>query len=111
MKFPAWYYQTTPDPSYPGIDEPIRELTYLLRNNGWNTTSSCGPEYKGLIIIDLYDEQMGWMSEYGGPVYCLRRFLLHHGYHSFEIEQRDTIANGKVDKRILILSGGKREVE
>jgi hypothetical protein len=24
------------------IEEPVRELVYLLRNNGWNTECSCG---------------------------------------------------------------------
>lgn len=33
---PLWYEDT--------IEEPVRELVYLLRNNGFNTECSCGHE-------------------------------------------------------------------
>lgn len=102
-RYPAWYYQTTPDSGYLGIDEPVRELTYLLRNNGWNTTASCGSEYGGVIVIGLYNEQMGWMSEHGGPVRCLRVFLLSHGYEHFEITHRERQWHGHIVEKILIL--------
>jgi hypothetical protein len=97
--YPEWYYQTTPDPRYPSIDENIRELVYQLRNNGWNTTSSCGHEYEGLIIIELYDEQMGWMHNVGGPVHCLRKFLRSLGYEHFEITHREWTWHGYLVER------------
>ena len=103
MKYPAWYYKTTPDPRYPGIDEKVRGLVYLLRNNGWNTTACCGSEYEGIIIIDLYGEQMGWMLDHGGPVRCLRVFLKSHGYEHFEITYQDWIMYGHAIEQTLIL--------
>jgi len=41
---------------YENIEEPIREIVKLLRNNGFNTTCSCGHEMdiEGNIVID-YD--------------------------------------------------------
>ena len=102
MKYPAWYYQTTPDPHYPGIDEKIRGLVYLLRNNGWNTTA-CGSDYEGVIIISLYGEQMGWMNECGGPARCLRVFLKSHGYEHFEITHREWTWHGYLVEQELIL--------
>ena len=103
QKFPSWYHQTTPDIGYPGIDEGVHELVYLLRNNGWNTSSSCGSEYKGLVIIECYDEQSGWMHEHGGPVNCLRVFLETHGYQHFEIKHIVHNWHGKVVEKILVL--------
>lgn len=102
MKYPVWYYKTTPDPRYPGIDEKIRELVYQLRNNGWNTTA-CGSSYEGVIVIDLYDEQMGWMHDFGGPVHCLRKFLWSLGYEHFEITHREWTWHGHVTEEELVL--------
>ena len=87
-ELPDWYYQTSPDPGYPGIDEKVRKLVYLLRNDGWNTTSSCGHNYEGVIIIDISGEQFGWAQACGGIIYHLRNFLKENGYEHFEITQK-----------------------
>jgi len=52
-RYPQWYYDV--------IEEPVRELVYLLRNNGYNTTNSCGHDMwvqidmDSDIIHDLYN--------------------------------------------------------
>jgi len=42
---------------YEYIEEPIRNLIRLLRNNGFNTISSCGHLPKPYIQIEWYDER------------------------------------------------------
>ena len=70
---------------YSSIDSSIRELVRLLRDNGWNTTASCGHEYEGVIIIACYAEQIGGVKDI---VYHLRNFLKANGYEYFEITRK-----------------------
>ncbi len=98
--YPDWYYQTTPDPKYPGIDENIRELVYLLRNNGWNTVSSCGHEYEGLVIIACYAEQSGRTSDI---LLRLQKFLKDNGYKHFLITRELRQWHGQIIEDILIV--------
>lgn len=60
---------------YSGIEEPLRELVKLLRNNGVNTTSSCGHLPSPYIEIDWFDDRdvtkiynLLVENEYGGFV-------------------------------------------
>jgi len=43
MKYPEWYRKY--------IEEPVRDIVYILRNNGFNTTCSCG--HNMTIEIDM----------------------------------------------------------
>ena len=101
--YPDWYYQTTADPKYPGIDENMRELVYLLRNNGWNTISSCGHEFEGIVVMACYHEQSGGMLDSGGVVFYLRNFLKSHGYEHFEITRKVYQWHGQIVEDVIIL--------
>ena len=85
------------------IDKNIRKLVYLLRENGWNTTQSCGHEYKGIIVIACYEEQTGEMLDRGGVVFCLRDFLNAHGYEHFEITHKVFQWHGHIVEDVIIL--------
>lgn len=100
MKYPDWYYQTSPD--YIGIDEKVLELVYLLRNNGWNTVGSSG-EYEGLVIIACYDEQSGGFIEHGGNLNCLGGFLWEHGYEHWKADEHQVSWHGKLVGRYIVL--------
>ncbi|MGD0571702.1 MAG: hypothetical protein ABSB11_01625 [Sedimentisphaerales bacterium] len=63
---------------YSQIEEPVRELVRLLRNNGFNTFCSCGHN-KPHPCVDM--EWYGFEEE-ARKVYCL---LLENGYNNFEI--------------------------
>lgn len=56
------------------IEEPIRPLVKLLRENGINTTCSCGHEM--YVECEYYGDEL-----YG--LYCL---LFNNGYRKFKIE-------------------------
>lgn len=58
------------------IEEPIRDAVRLLRDNGFNTTCSCGHE----MIIDL--ELGNHMDE----VERIANILVDNGYKGFKIE-------------------------
>ncbi|MGD0598097.1 MAG: hypothetical protein ABSA64_11330 [Sedimentisphaerales bacterium] len=68
-KLKNWYSQ---------IEEPVRELVRLLRNNGFNTTCSCGHS-KPCPCVEM--EWYGFEEE-ARRVYNL---LCENGYNSFEI--------------------------
>jgi len=59
---------------YSCIEEPLKELVYLLRNNGFNTECSCGHE--------LYI-QCQFILE--GEIKRLHDLLFHNGYLNYEI--------------------------
>jgi len=61
---------------YQNIEAPIRELVKLLRNNGFNTTCSCG--HKMTIELDLGNN----MDE----VENLASFLRENNYSGFRID-------------------------
>lgn len=66
MNSDSWYNKN--------IEQPILPLVKLLRNNGVNTTCSCGHE--------MYCE----CEYYGGPLENIFNLLLDHGYKNFKIE-------------------------
>ena len=61
---------------YDNIEEPIRPLVRLLRNNGFNTFCSCGHEM--WVELDLKNDLS--IAE------DLARFLQAHGYKKFKID-------------------------
>lgn len=65
-----------PNSFYANIEAPIRSLVRLLRDNGWNTTCSCG--HGMWVELDLY--------MYMDDLEALRCLLLDHGYHDFTIK-------------------------
>lgn len=104
-KYPDWYYgPTSPEPGYETycLPKKLRGLIYLLRNNGWNTTSS-GESYRGVIIIRPYGEQFGYHQYYGGPADHLRDFLCEHGYKHFEIKHTQFTWHGQIHDDVLAL--------
>jgi len=64
MKYPKWYERLEPG---------IKKVVYLLRNNGFNTVSSCGEEMWVQILGDAEDIKPLW------------DFLVEKGYHDFNI--------------------------
>ena len=42
---------------YDRIEEPVRELVRVLRNNGFNTVCSCGHDLYVQMAWDGYDEE------------------------------------------------------
>ena len=104
-QYADWYYESTDpnDPGYPGIDEKVRGLVHLLRNNGWNTTASCGHEYEGLVIIHCYDEQGGAHIASGGVASGLCKFLWANNYEDFEVVQHKRSDRGKIVEEYLVL--------
>ena len=60
---------------YKQIEEPIRELVQLLRNNGFNTTCSCGHE------MSIQMEWYGFEEEARN----LYNLLGQKGYKNFEL--------------------------
>ena len=68
---------------YRNIEAPIRPLVRLLRDNGWNTTCSCG--HGMWVELDIY----GYMDD----LEHLRNLLIEHGYKDFTIESFMRIMN------------------
>jgi hypothetical protein len=66
------------------IEEPIRDLVRLLRDNGFNTQCSCGHK--------MYVECQYPMEE-AGEMFRLDQLLYNNGYKDYEIsiilERRD----------------------
>lgn len=82
------------------IDRNISKLVHLLRENGWNTTSSCGHEYEGVVIIACYGEQSGGVSDI---VLHLRNFLKANGYKHFEITRKLWQWHGLIVEDVLVV--------
>ena len=61
---------------YDRIEEPIRDLVRILRNNGFNTTCSCGHLPRPYI-------QMDWRNDH--EIKHLYSILVENGYKNFEI--------------------------
>lgn len=57
-----------------GIEEPIRDAVRLLRDNGFNTTCSCG--HKMYIEVDLMNLD---------DIETIATLLLENNYKSFKI--------------------------
>ncbi len=58
------------------IEEPIRSLVKLLRDNGFNTTSSCGHAPKPYV-------QMDWLSD--DDITKLYVLLMGSGFKNFQV--------------------------
>jgi hypothetical protein len=71
------------------IEEPIRDLVKLLRDNGFNTQCSCGHK--------MYVECQYPMGE-GGEMFRLDQLLYNKGYRDYEIsmvlKRRDGYISG-----------------
>jgi len=61
-----WYEQM--------IEEPIKDLVFLLRNNGFNTTCSCGHDMT--VEMEYYS---------GDDIERLHDLLIENGYTKFII--------------------------
>ncbi len=62
---------------YDCIEEPFKELTYLLRNNGFNTICSCGHYPNPYIQMEWYD------GRDDSKLWCL---LSQNGYKNWAIK-------------------------
>jgi len=78
---------------YKDIEKPIKDIVYLLRNNGFNTTCSCGHKmYIELTLGNHLDE-----------VEKLASFLVENGYKNFRINTKLYVPNdGYWDRRATI---------
>lgn len=65
------------------IEEPIRDLVRLLRNNGFNTECSCGHEM---------NVQCQYIPE--GEIQRLHNLLFNKGYRNYKIEVRLFVLDG-----------------
>jgi len=65
------------------IEEPIRDLVKLLRDNGFNTECSCGHE--------MY-VQCQYLVD--GEIQRLHKLLFDNGYRDYTIEIRVQVING-----------------
>jgi len=93
-----WPVLPPPRPEYDWydcIEDPIRPLIRLLRDNGFNTTSSCGHEMWFACLVG--DDQELWQ---------LHQFLFRCGYQGFEVSRPDW----KQRPYALVRVGLKREV-
>ena len=75
---------------YDQIEEPIRPLVRLLRDNGFNTTCSCGHTPEPYIEMEWY---------FDDDIKRLRSLLLENSYKNFELCARWLC--GSVQRRIL----------
>jgi hypothetical protein len=80
---------------YEGIEAPIRKLVKLLRDNGWNTTCSCG--HGMWVELDIVG---------GQEMEVLRDFLIRHGYRDFTIKLDITCMDLWPVRRAAIYVGG-----
>lgn len=78
---------------YKAIEEPIREVVRMLRDNGFNTTCSCG--HKMYIELDL--------GNHCDEVERLANFLVDNGFKGFKIECTLQVPNdGFWDRRATV---------
>lgn len=86
------------------IEEPIRPLVKLLRNNGFNTTCSCGHE--------MYIEMEQYVDDVVTRLYNL---LYENGYHHFIIttlwERRRSFGWDKRTMRLELLENKDGEID
>ena len=75
VEMPNWYDQN--------IEEPVRELVKLLRENGFNTESSCGHE---LYVQCQYSPD--------GELQRLHDLLFNTGYKQYEITVSIKVIDG-----------------
>lgn len=82
---------------YQTIESEVRDLVKLLRNNGWNTTCSCGHE----MIIQIDIQNMDEMEKLG-------TFLIENGIKEFDIRGYLNNIGGGFWKRWVELSLKKK---
>jgi len=75
-------YKVPDNEFYVGIDEGIRELIALLRDNGINTTCSCA-----------HEKYIEFDSNYALDVEAIYQLLSNCGFRNFKIEYILGIAN------------------
>jgi len=78
------------------IEEPSRDIVKLLRNNGFNTTCSCGH--------DMYVENHFIID---GEIKRLDDLLFNNGYRNYEITVWIKRVDGYVYPGLKILFGQK----
>ena len=66
------------------IDEPVRDLVKILRNNGFNTTGSCGHEMniEGDIVMDCELQRLHKIFKLRDTVNRVSRILSDRKYFS-----------------------------
>ena len=68
---------------YENIEEPIRDIVKLLRNNGFNTTCSCG--HKKYVQCNYTEE---------GEIKRLKDLLFNQGYRNFNMALELQVIDG-----------------
>ena len=96
MKEKNWYEEA--------IEEPIRPLVKLLRENGFNTTCSCGHEM--YVELEFYFDE---------DITRLHDLLWENGYRHFRIsaywEVRESFTWKKRDMRLELLQNKDGEIK
>lgn len=86
---------------YECIEEPVRAVVKLLRNNGFNTFDSCGHTHK---------VKMEWYKDH--EVTVLWNLLYENGYEHFTIDAHwDAFPSHYPIRRVLTLSLGSKQEE
>ena len=80
------------------IEEPIRNLVKLLRDNGFNTECSCGHEMY-VQCQYILDEQ----------VQRLHQLLYTNGYRNYEINIHVKVTDGKYYSSLNVRMKGKKD--
>ncbi len=77
---------------YSQIEEPVRELVKTLRDNGINTTCSCGHEMtiQADIVLD-------------GQLYDIHKAVFHH------LVERKQLINYNIDLHLVVKDGWLRQ--
>ena len=87
MRKPNWY---------DNVEPPIRKLVKLLRDNGFNTTCSCG--HGMWVELDIYRHM--------DDLELLRNLLLEHGHQDFTITGDLTVMDLWPVRRAKVYLGG-----
>lgn len=66
------------------IEEPVRPLVRALRDNGFNTTSSCGHEMEVEVSMTA-----------DGEMKRLHDLLFNGGYRAYDVEWRHEVRDGR----------------
>ena len=103
VKEKNWYEKTVEPRWGAKRAEPIRRLAALLRNNGFNTTASCGHEM--WVVMEFYLDK---------DITRLRDLLLENGYTEFRItawhECRESFIFRKREMKLELLQNKKGRI-
>ena len=83
------------------VEEPLKDLVQLLRDNGFNTTSSCGHLPNPYI-------QMEWYSD--SAITKLYNLLIENSYKNFLIKAVWNITFGVNDKTLEVVFSFKQKL-